>query len=312
MTTVALRREGLSSSTLKWIALCCMVFDHVAEFFPMQAPLWFHWIGRLAEPIFLFCAAWSVVYTHSRKQFLLRLYLGNVAMGVIQFFTGMDNNVLRVILVACAFLSIVECRREGNPRWKAYLAVFLVWQVASTVLFAWLANSPDVAGATDSRIWTPLLPAVLGSAFNAEGGFFFIFLCIAFYWLKDSRKRLILGFVLFSIALFILDVTPLVPRAGSFLMRRVAVPLGWDLWFRIFYDEAAALFGFPPQAVGGFQILQSYRWMIIFALPFLLVYNGRRGRGGKYFFYIFYPAHLLFLYLLSYATGELVNVWFGS
>lgn len=54
MTTVALHREGLSIFTLKWIALCCMVFDHLAEFFPMQAPLWFHWIGCLAEPIFCF------------------------------------------------------------------------------------------------------------------------------------------------------------------------------------------------------------------------------------------------------------------
>lgn len=38
-----------------------------------------------------------------------------------------------------------------------------------------------------------------------------------------------------------------------------------------------------------------------FALPFLLLYNGKRGkRKLKYLFYIFYPAHLVLLQAISY------------
>lgn len=39
----------------------------------------------------------------------------------------------------------------------------------------------------------------------------------------------------------------------------------------------------------------------IFAVFFILLYNGKRGKYNlKYLFYIFYPAHVLILYLISY------------
>ena len=38
----------------------------------------------------------------------------------------------------------------------------------------------------------------------------------------------------------------------------------------------------------------------MFSFLFIYLYNGQRGKQPKYFFYIFYPAHLLLLYLVSY------------
>ena len=40
-------------------------------------------------------------------------------------------------------------------------------------------------------------------------------------------------------------------------------------------------------------------WMEIFAAPLMLCYNGERGKGSKYLFYIFYPSHIYLLYALS-------------
>jgi len=47
--------------------------------------------------------------------------------------------------------------------------------------------------------------------------------------------------------------------------------------------------------------IHDYRWFVLSAIPFLLLYNGKRGRSFKYFFYIFYPIHIWILYYLSYA-----------
>ncbi|WP_336624278.1 TraX family protein [Clostridium boliviensis] len=38
---------------------------------------------------------------------------------------------------------------------------------------------------------------------------------------------------------------------------------------------------------------------MIGALPFISLYNGGKGKSMKYFFYIFYPAHILIFFILS-------------
>lgn len=45
-------------------------------------------------------------------------------------------------------------------------------------------------------------------------------------------------------------------------------------------------------------MISNSSWIEVFgalSFPMLHLYNGQRGRQNKYFFYVFYPAHLLFL-----------------
>lgn len=51
------------------------------------------------------------------------------------------------------------------------------------------------------------------------------------------------------------------------------------------------------------MILYNADWLFISVLPFLYLYNGERGKNNrftKYFFYIFYPAHLWIIAIISY------------
>ena len=54
-----------------------------------------------------------------------------------------------------------------------------------------------------------------------------------------------------------------------------------------------------PQVIVG---LISMYWEMPAVIPgfvLLLLYNGKRGKKLKYFFYLFYPGHLILLYLIS-------------
>lgn len=50
-------------------------------------------------------------------------------------------------------------------------------------------------------------------------------------------------------------------------------------------------------------LLVASPWVLL-ALPALSAYNGQRGRGSKYFFYIFYPAHFLILGAIAWLLAN--------
>lgn len=53
-----------------------------------------------------------------------------------------------------------------------------------------------------------------------------------------------------------------------------------------------------------------YQLGIFLAIPFLILYNGKRGKKSKFmtrFFYVFYPLHLLFIYVLRLCADSLIG-----
>jgi hypothetical protein len=70
-------------------------------------------------------------------------------------------------------------------------------------------------------------------------------------------------------------------------------------WAQMLVIAVFSALSFAAEWGSGYNI----QWMMVFAIIPLLLYNGRRGRGGafdKYFFYVFYPAHIYLLYCIAW------------
>lgn len=126
----------------------------------------------------------------------------------------------------------------------------------------------------------------------------------ALEWARaQSGGRKWLGFVLAGLLAFL-----------SLLVESSYHGLAMFVVFYFFYNKKPALY----YAYAGISLLFllwglnnidyfwefEYQWMMIAALPFIMLYNGERGRHSlKYLFYTFYPLHIWVLYTLRYAMG---------
>lgn len=131
--------------------------------------------------------------------------------------------------------------------------------------------------------------------------------CLEFAY-QNVFFTLLIGIVMMKL----LSVTRLWPEKAAILILAMwlAVVLRTDYNFRgillIFMLYAFREQKFLAAAAGGlWNCLYTgtiQRYGVFSAVPMLL-YNGKPGRRMKYFFYIFYPAHLLILYGISRITG---------
>ncbi len=48
-----------------------------------------------------------------------------------------------------------------------------------------------------------------------------------------------------------------------------------------------------------YLLMGQTQWIMIFSIIPIYLYNGQKGRSMKYFFYIFYPAHIWVLYIIA-------------
>ncbi|MBY0595693.1 TraX family protein [Bacillus bingmayongensis] len=114
-----------------------------------------------------------------------------------------------------------------------------------------------------------IIAALLGMF--TEASIFGVVMTLIFYFFKEKKSWLIITYTLFSL----IDVPTLITSG------------------EIFTDMG--LFGYNNQ------------WMMVFALPFLFLYNGERGLNNaftKYMFYIFYPVHLWIIYTIGYFVSK--------
>lgn len=130
ITALENKKTGLNSFQIKVIALLLMTLDHVAYFFAgiWDIPFWFHLLGRISAPLFIFITAHGFYYTRNRLAYMKRLYLCSVAMSIGNFimnlyFTKPDggiimNNIFATLFFIVYFLYFIEKIRAEDKSVK--------------------------------------------------------------------------------------------------------------------------------------------------------------------------------------------------
>lgn len=253
----------MSSTTLKILALILMFVDHIAQFIPGM-PIWFHWIGRLSAPLFIYTMVWGLHYTHDRKKYLKRMYFFGAAMSVSNLilnniikspYSPITNNIFVMFFLIGVIVSIKEYKKENPLEGKKMMIKFIIFQFLSTIIC--ILRSMFVPLDNPIMLFSGLFPNLI----FCEGSFIFVFLGVIMYYFKDTKIKTVNAYGIFCVAYFLITLA-----AGS------------NLNHLLFVD---------------------YQWMMIAALPFMLCYNGKKGAGLKYLFYFFYPVHIVILYLIG-------------
>lgn len=248
------KKIGISGSTLKIIAVVCMLLDHTAavllgymliksgiysvedisfsyikELIQADSIGWVYLayqimrrvLGRLAFPVYCFLLIEGFEKTKNRVKYAGRLFL---------------FALISEIPFNLAFSGKVFYSPYQNVFFTLFIGLLMIW-VMEGVEKRWKSLLPKLTG----WILAFLAAAVLSEKINCDYDVYgMIAIALLFLFRKNKAEQIIAGCVAF--------------------LWEITAPL---------------------------------------AFIFIALYNGKRGMKLKYFFYIFYPAHLLALYLLT-------------
>lgn len=253
----------MTSFILRIIAIIAMLLDHTAAVLVRPGCdeyILMRSIGRIAFPIFCFLIAEGFEHTRSVGKYLGRLALFAV-LAEIPFDLVFHS-------------SILELRRGQNVFVTLFLGLTAITAAGKGVPWLIKQLNPN-AEHTDNR-WLQLiisspvivLCCVIADSLSTDYGWFGVLLICIFYFLRSHRALALIAFALLNSFKYCIVISP--EQASNALFA-----------FRVFGTKAIQWFA--PLA----------------ALPIGL-YNGKPGsRKFRTLFYVFYPAHLLVLWVLS-------------
>lgn len=232
-TVPPLKDFGLTASLLKWIAIVCMLADHIAWFFlPVESPLaiLMHTVGRITSPIMFFFVAEGYFHTRSVPRYALRL--------------------LTFALISWPCFSLFS---TGVP---FSLSFGVIWSLLLGLLALW--------GCQKQQSILLRILIVTGCCLLSIPGdwpIFAVLYIVAIGMNRNNRKMQLFWYLIIS--------SPLL------------LPAIWKIF--------------------GGDLSRLYEFGLLLPLPLLFLYNGKRGGKPwmKWVFYIFYPAHMLLLYLIG-------------
>ncbi len=237
----------------------------------------------------------------------------------------LSGNQLKIIaMVAMVLDHFVAIFINHNTEIGMMLRV--IGRVVAPIMCYFIAEGYHKTSNTNKYMSRLLIFAMISHfAYNTAFGF-------TFFQATSAMWGLFLGLA----ALRIFDnkqINLLLRIGGIGFCCLLAVPANWNyisvLWilgFGIFYgNKKKQMIAFIVISLGAHLIPTFlnfgfnhegfphwYQFGVFLAIPLLLAYNGNRGKklpGGKFGFYILYPAHLIVLHLVNIGTSLKDFLW---
>lgn len=191
------KRFGLSSTTLRFIAMAFMLLDHMwATLVPGNN--WMTYIGRMAMPIFAFLIAEGYAHTRSVKNYKKRLFIFgliseipfNLMVSGSAFFI-FHQNVMFTLLIGLYAIEAVERMKKNPSPGNLIKNVFILMglSILATILFV----DYNLMGVATVVLFHITRKAKLGKLWQFTGMFF-----LNIVWHKGLMIPITLGSLQFE------------------------------------------------------------------------------------------------------------------
>lgn len=265
-----------NATAVKIIAVFFMTLDHIgSRLFDVpiivgQAER-MRMLGRAAAPLFLFLVAESARKTGDKKRYFLRMLAAAEITAALNFaaekLVGQIYPVGFSANILHTFVWVIGGAymiELGVNKWKNRKYILAAGCIAAAIAAVVLTIATERLLLKGTSINKyDVFHFFIRSPRSTDYSGLFILLGIAWYFLKTKLQRCLLFFII------------------------ALVPMFWP--FSIPFDVF-------------FTLVQSNQWTMIVALPIMLLYNGRRGKGFKYFFYAYYPLHIYLIEAIHILT----------
>ena len=282
---------------IKWIAMLLMVVDHIGYYLgygmPEPVMLVLRLFGRLSFPVFAYSVALGFLRTKNRTRYFARMFLfaaiTQVLLAVTAYYTGIGTftNVMFTFSLAILFMSASEylSKIRAAIHKREYQAV---QAGENTSVILPVGKKPQLPKAD---LFGHMIPAAAGV----------IFACISMlvilgltYWFDPDYNL----FGVFSVYLFYI-IQKKVRNTGIPLKNDRHAILIMILSFAGL-NLAWAVFQYITAAQPAYWLFMELFSVCSIGILVLDKPRQKPAPWEKYFFYFFYPAHLVILMIISH------------
>lgn len=295
----------MSNFVLKLLALCAMFIDHVAEVFGWEGwglfsfnSNYLRYIGRISYPVFAFCIITGWKHTSNKEKYFSRLALFSV--------------ISQIPFSMALYVPNMTVTSSTNAFTFRVVPAFLLVALIAVVSYWHFVLHNKIRGSLFVVAVFAILPAFL--------------LKVNYMWLLTSDSlnvlyTLTIGFALLFIiekikakSLHIIEYIWLIILAGLLLLAYGTNAdygiglMGIVLIVALYFAQKSKLLQSGVVAIWGViyygLVIGNWGNAVATLIPafLILMYNQKRGANNvlaKWFFYMFYPLHLLFIGLVN-------------